>query len=271
MTEASTGARSMLAGRSILVIGGSTGIGRACALACLAEGAFVTITSHDKASLEAIASESGGAITALVADARDGEAAQVAVAAATRATGRLDGLVHVAGGSGRAWGDGPLDAIPREGWDHTIELNLTSVFLSNQSAVRQFLRQGGGAIVNIGSVLATHPAAGHFTTHAYAAAKSAIEGLTRSVAARYAADGIRANVIAAGLTDTPMAQRAMGNPAIRNFVSTKQPLAGGRAALPGDFGPAAVFLLSEGAGFITGQVLAIDGGWALSDGQIGRT
>lgn len=261
----------MLAGRSILVVGGSTGIGRACALTCLAEGAFVTVTSHDEASLETIASESSGAINAMAADARDREATQAAVEAASRITGRLDGLVHVAGGSGRAWGDGPLDAIPREGWDRTIELNLTSVFLSNQSAVRQFLRQGGGAIVNIGSVLATHPAPDHFTTHAYAAAKSAIEGFTRSVAARYAADGIRANVIAAGLTDTPMARRAMGNTTIRNFVSSKQPLAGGRAALPGDFGPAAAFLLSEGAGFITGQVLAIDGGWALNDGQIGRT
>jgi NAD(P)-dependent dehydrogenase (short-subunit alcohol dehydrogenase family) len=271
VSESVAEVRPLLSGRSILVIGGSTGIGHACALACLAQGARVTVTSHDESSLASIATESGGAITTVVADARDGDATQAAVEKAASATGRMDGLVHVAGGSGRAWGDGPLDTITREGWDMTIELNLTSVFLSNQSAVRQFRRQGGGAIVNIGSVLATHPAPSHFTTHAYAAAKSAIEGFTRSVAARYASEGIRANVIAAGLTDTPMARRAMGDEAIRHFVSTKQPLAGGRAALPRDFGPAVAFLLSEAAGFITGQVLSIDGGWALSDGQTSPT
>ena len=121
------------------------------------------------------------------------------------------------------------------------------MFCSNRAAVRQFLAQGGGgAIVNIGSVLSSHPSARHFSTHAYAAAKCAVEEFSRSVAARYAPDNIRVNVAAAGLTDTPMA-RAMQDKAIHAFVATKQPLDGGSAVRHDDIGDAVAFLLSEHA------------------------
>lgn len=268
MAERTTGTGGILDRRSILIVGGSTGIGRACTLACLAAGAQVTVTSHDEASLRALAGELPG-ITTVLADARDPDATESAVETAASVADRLDGLVHVAGGSGRSLGDGPLHEITDAGWQGTIELNLTSAFLSNRSAVRRFRAQGsGGAIVNIGSVLATHPAPDHFATHAYAAAKAGLEGFTRSVAARYAGDNIRANVVAAGLADTPMARRAISDAAIRGFVSTKQRLDGGRPARAGDFGPAVAFLLSDGASFMTGQILAIDGGWPLGDGQL---
>ncbi len=267
MAERTPDTGGMLEGRSILIVGGSTGIGRACSIACLDAGAHVTVTSHDEASLRALTAERPG-ITAVLADARDPDAAEGAVGVASSLTGRLDGLVHVAGGSGRSLGDGALHEITDEGWRATVELNLTSVFLSNRIAVRRFLAQGaGGAIVNIGSVLATHPAPDHFATHAYAAAKAGLEGFTRAVAARYAGENIRANVVAAGLADTPMARRAINDAAIRGFVVTKQRLDGGRPARAGDFGPAVAFLLSDGARFITGQILAIDGGWPLGDGQ----
>ncbi len=125
----------------------------------------------------------------------------------------------------------------------------------------------GGAILNMGSVLGFSPSPGFFTTHAYAAAKSAVIGFSRSIAAYYAKNNIRVNVIAPALIDTPMAERAVNNPDILRFIQSKQPLDGGRAGVPEDVDGAAVFLLSKAAGFITGQVLAVDGGWTVTEGQ----
>jgi NAD(P)-dependent dehydrogenase (short-subunit alcohol dehydrogenase family) len=116
-------------------------------------------------------------------------------------------------------------------------------------------------------VLGYSPSPGFFTTHAYAAAKSAIIGFSKSLAAFYAKDNIRINVIAPALIDTPMAERAISNPEIQHFLKTKQPLDGGRAGIPEDVDGAAVFLLSGSARFITGQVLTVDGGWTVSEGQ----
>ena len=150
----------------------------------------------------------------LTGDATVSETADRAIELAITEFGRLDGLYHVAGGSGRRAGDGPLDQVTDEGWDYTLRLNLTSQFYSNRAAVRQFLKQkSGGAILNMGSALASSPSPKYFSTFAYAAAKSAIIGMTKSAAAYYAADNIRFNVIAPGLVETPMSQRALGDPA----------------------------------------------------------
>jgi len=207
----------------------------------------------------------GPDVTVLGGQATDRDAVEGAIDAAVRQFGRLDGLYHVAGGSGRRFGDGPLHAVTDEGWRATLELNLTSVFLSNRAAVLRFLAQGrGGSVVNTSSVLAFSPSATHFATHAYAAAKAGIIGLTRASAARYAPDGIRFNAIAPGLVASPMSERAARDAQIQEYIAGKQPLDGGRIGQPADIDGAAVFLLGDTSRFVTGQVLAVDGGWGVS-------
>ena len=117
------------------------------------------------------------------------------------------------------------------------------------------------------SILGLSPSSKHFATHAYATAKSGIIGLTKSTAAYYASRNIRINALAPALIDTPMSKRAKANDEIMEFIKSKQPLDGGRIGLPSDLNGAAVFLMSDAAKFITGQVLAIDGGWSLSEGS----
>jgi NAD(P)-dependent dehydrogenase (short-subunit alcohol dehydrogenase family) len=117
-------------------------------------------------------------------------------------------------------------------------------------------------------VLAFAPSPRHFATHAYAAAKSAVIGFSKGIAAYYAPQNIRVNVLAPGLIETPMARRAAEDDAILDYIKGKQPLDGGRIGQPSDLDAAAVFLMSDGAKFTTGQVLSVDGGWSVSDGSI---
>ena len=166
-------------------------------------------------------------------------------------------------------GDGPLHELTDEGLRGTLALNLQSVMLSNRAAVRRFLAAGtGGAILNLSSVLAWSPSPEFFATHAYAAAKAGIIGFTTAAAATYAPKGIRCNVLAPALIETPMARRAAGDARILAFTRAKQPLDGGRIGQPSDCDGAVVYLLSDASRFVTGQVLAVDGGWSVSEGRL---
>lgn len=258
-----------LAGKSLVVVGGTGGLGLSAVRAFVREGARVAFVGRDPAKVKAVEIELGDAVAGLAGDASGAGLAEAVIALAVDRFGGFDGLYHVAGGSGRRFGDGPLHEISDEGWDATVGLNLNSVFLSNRAAVRQLLRQGtGGSVLNMGSVLGFSPSPEFFSTHAYAATKAAIVGLTQSAAARYAEEGIRFNVIAPALVATPMSERAQGNEAIMNFLRTKQPLDGGRIGRPEDLDSATVFFLGDESRFVTGQVLAVDGGWCVSEGQI---
>ena len=258
---------SQLTNKYIVIIGGSTGIGLSAAKAFIAEGANVVIVGRNGTTVSAAGTELGNACRTLVGDATDTATAKQAIELCVSAFGSFDGLYHVAGGSGRKMGDGPLHELTLEGWDKTLQLNLTSLMLSNQAAVHHFLEnKKGGTILNMGSVLGFSPSPKYFSTHAYAAAKAAIIGFSKSVAAYYAKDNIRINVIAPGLVETPMAQRAAKDEEILDFIKGKQPLDGGRIGKPEDLDALAVYFMSEGSRYTTGQVVAVDGGWSVSEG-----
>jgi NAD(P)-dependent dehydrogenase (short-subunit alcohol dehydrogenase family) len=219
-------ASARLANRTCLV-SGSTGIGAASAVRLASEGATVFVASRTAAHVE-----------------------------------RLVGEIRAVGGGGR------IHELTTEGWDRTIELNLRSQALVSRAVVRRMLGQEPnpsgtrGSIVLVSSVLATRPVPELFGTHAYAAAKGAIVSLAIAMAATYAEDLIRVNVLAPGLTATPMADRAAQDPATLAFVRRKQPLAGGLVDAI-DVANAAAFLLSDEARAVTGQVLGVDGGWSV--------
>lgn len=260
-----------LEGKSLVIIGGTTGIGFSAARAFVKAGARVIVVGRNPDHAKEARESLGKASFALAADATDSGTAARAIELALQKFRGFHGLYHVAGGSGRSMGDGPLHELTDGGWRATIELNLTSLIYSNRAAVRQFLAQRtGGTILNMSSVLGWSPSPKYFATHAYAAAKSAVFGFTKSIAAYYAGRDIRCNVIAPALVETPMARRAADDREIVSFIETKQPLDGGRIGQPADLDAAAVFFMSDASKFTTGQVLAVDGGWCVSEGQSPR-
>ena len=256
----------------VCLITGSTGIAAAAALLCASEGAAVFVVSrtrdHARDLVDRVTAVGGQAAWA-VADLRVETEANAAVGSALERFGRIDGVFSVAGGSGRGFGDGPIHELTMDGWDRTLELNLRSQALVARAVTRIMLAQppttagSRGSIVLVSSVLASRPVPELFATHAYAAAKGAIVSLATTMAAAYAPAGIRVNTIAPGLTATPMAARAATDPATTEFVRRKQPLVAGFVAAQ-DIADAALFLLSDEARAITGQCLAVDGGWSVS-------
>ncbi|HYE32544.1 MAG TPA: SDR family oxidoreductase [Methylomirabilota bacterium] len=262
-------AAGRLQNKSIVIVGGTTGLGLSAAKAFAREGALLVVIGRKAEHVAKTQDALGDRCVGIAADATDPRTAQQGVEAAVREFGRLDALYHVAGGSGRKMGDGPLHEISDEGWAYTQDLNLTSLFYSNRAAVQQFLKQASaGVVLNMGSVLGWSPSPRYFGSHAYAAAKAAIIGMTKASAAYYAPNNIRLNVIAPALVETPMAQRAVKDSEIMDFIRTKQPLDGGRVGAPEDLDGAAIFLVSDESRFVTGQVFTVDGGWTVSEGQL---
>ncbi len=256
------------------LITGSTGMAASAARAIIAQGGRAFVVSRTAEHAETLAAEieaAGDSLPFAVADLTREDEVERAVGAAIAALGRIDAAYNVAGISGRRFGDGPVHEATLDGWQTVIGGNVTTLFLVCRAVVRQMLTQepdaGGerGAILNMSSALARHPAPEHFGTHAYAASKGAIESLTRSMAATYASHGIRVNAIAPALVATPMSRRAQDDPAVRDFLRAKQPLARGPIDTD-DVTPTAIHLLGPGARMITGQVIDVDGGWSVAEG-----
>ncbi|MFV2063270.1 MAG: SDR family NAD(P)-dependent oxidoreductase [Chloroflexota bacterium] len=255
-----------------VIVTGSTGIAEASARLFAAEGARVFVISRTKANcqtlVDSIAADGGSAAYA-AADLIDAGAAANAVEAAMEWLGRIDGLFNIAGGSGRGFGDGPLHTLDADAWEKTMRLNATSHVVVSAPVLRAMLEQERdddglrGAILNMSSVLASQPVPALFATHAYAAAKGAISSLTIASAAHYAPDGIRINAVAPALTTSRMSERAATDPETMAFSRTKQPLVGGFIPAE-DVAAAALYLISPEARAVTGQIVAVDGGWSVT-------
>jgi len=258
----------MLDNKKIVIIGGTTGLGLSAAVAFVKQGAKVVVVGRNEDSAQEASDLLGDNGKALADDATHEKTAPHAIEVCIDSYGGFDGLYHVAGGSGRKFGDGPLHELTLDGWEKTMQLNLTSLMLSNKAAVKQFMHQRtGGSILNMASVLGYSPSPEYFVTHAYAAAKAAIIGFSKSIAAYYAKRNIRINTVAPALVETPMAKRAAGDEKILSFIRTKQPLDGGRIGHAGDLDGIACYFMSDQSKFTTGQVVAVDGGWDVSEGQ----
>ncbi len=261
-----------------LIVGGTSGIGLATARRFLQEGARVVIAGRDAESGQnALARlNTPDRLWYLPTDVAEPESVErLFEQARQQFGGRLDILYHVAGISGRRFGDGALHECSDDGWNTVMDTNARGTFLTNRAAVRLMMKQPmddfglRGTILNMGSVLGSSPAPRFFGTLAYAASKGAIHAMTLSAAARYAPDRIRFNLIAPALIATPMAVRAAGDSEILAYLSTKQPMAGGPGTAA-DCAEAALFLCEPASRFVTGTVLSVDGGWCVSEGQYPR-
>lgn len=251
---------------------GTTGIAASTARLAACSGARVCVVGIDVESGDALADQlrSTGAESRFVrANVTVPAAVDAAVSECVAQFGCVDALFNVAGISGRGFGDGPVHECTEEAWAITLESNLKSVFLMCRAVIRRMLEQPikenglRGTVLNMASVLAYSPEPSYFATHAYAASKAAVIGLTRSMAAYYAAHRIRVNAIAPGLARTPMSRRAQQSAEIATFMHAKQPLVADLIEAE-SVARAALFLLSDDAHVITGELLGVDAGWSVS-------
>jgi NAD(P)-dependent dehydrogenase (short-subunit alcohol dehydrogenase family) len=246
----------------VLLVTGSSGIAAATARLWGAETS-VFMVGIEEAECRSLAGDLPSAGFS-VADVSDEEAVRKSVAACIGRFGRIDALFNVAGVSARPLGDGPIHECTAEAWDTVMNVNAKGTFLMCREVLQLWTRDSQkGVILNTGSVLAQHPQGRHFATVGYAASKGAIEAMTLSAAAYYAPSGIRINVVAPGLVRTPMSARAQGNREVLEFIAQKQPLTNGLLATE-DIAKTACFLLRKDSGPITGQIITVDGGWAVS-------
>ncbi len=247
-----------LSGKVVLVLGASSGIGAATALALGRAGARVTLAARRLDAVEALAQrirDQGGEALAIRADVTvEADVAQ-AVALTVARFGRLDGAFNTAGVLGEA---AAITEIAGEAFEAVMRTNVLGVFHALKYEMAAMRRNGGGAIVNTGSVVtqATFPKLAHYT-----ASKYAVLGLTRTAALEGWPEGIRVNAVSPGPIETPMA--AIGFGSIENLHATLATTPAGRPGTPDEVAGPVLFLLSGAASYINGQELTIDGGFAL--------
>lgn len=247
-----------LDGKAAFITGAGKGLGRAIALGLARAGADVALVSRTRKDLESLAGEVralGRRALVAVADVTRSAEVDAAVAKTTEEFGRLDVLVHSAGGSLRKASLELTDAD----WNFVIEANLTSTFLVCRAAGKVMAARRSGSIINIASAAGLR---GRPTNAPYSAAKAGVINLSRAFAMEWASLGVRVNVIAPGRFLTPLTSAEMNDPAAYAAFVKKVPL--GRIGRPEELEEISVWLASDASSFVTGSVLVIDGGQTLA-------
>ena len=247
-----------LIGKVALVTGGSSGIGRACALAFTKEGAKVIVAdigNEEGAETVALIEKAGGQAIFVKTDVSRAMEVETMVSKAVKAFGRLDCALNNAG----ILGERNFAAdYTEEGWNKVININLTGTWLCMKYEIRQMLKQNSGAIVNTASVLGLVGSNG--PSPAYAASKHGVVGLTKSAALSYAQSGIRINAVCPGFITTPLVDSLTGgDPEIEATLIERHPI--GRMGKPEEVAEAVVWLCSDAASFVTGHAMSVDGGF----------
>jgi meso-butanediol dehydrogenase / (S,S)-butanediol dehydrogenase / diacetyl reductase len=250
-----------LAGKVAIVTGGGSGIGRAAAKRFAAEGAAVAVADIVAERAGVVAAEicaQGGHAFGMGVDVTDHAQVQALVNRAVRELGGLDVLMTAAG----VLGFGSVVDTEPDAWNRVIGVNLTGTYLCARAAIPRMAERGGGSIVTVSSSTGAHDAAPG--TAAYVASKGGVAMLTKAISVDHARQGIRANAIAPGPTDTPMLGSVMTPEELRAFGEA-MPV--GRLAQPEELAAAALFLASDEASYVTGAVLAVDGGQTAKVGM----
>jgi len=246
----------MLKNRVALVTGGGRGIGAACATLLAQAGASVALLDLDAASAEARATairESGGRALGMGCDVTDAAAVERAFARVIAELGGLQVLVNNAGSAVRV----PATEIALDDWRKVVELNLTAVFSCARTAARHMLAHGGGAIVNIASIMGL--SGGIYPNASYQASKGGVVNLTRALALEWAAQGVRVNAVAPTFVRTALTEAVFSDPERRAAVMAHTPL--GVLPEPEDIAAAVLYLASPAARCVTGIVLPVDSGY----------